>query len=188
MGNGNSVILGDNGNATFAIALASGSVAAGDAIYSRTLDANRDDRAGGQRHPNVGSDRRRHRLWRRRHDQVGAGNNVIIGGLGADQITTGDGNNIILGDSGTADFTATGVITTIFSTFVGAPVGGTPDTGTSSDDTITTGTGNNIIFGGSGADTITADSDTPGTIQTSTGLFNDIILGDDGEPILPPAC
>ena len=106
--------------------------------------------------------------------------------MGADHDhRNGDGNNVILGDSGTANFDAgTGDLVAIFSTYVGAPVGGTRryrrrGLGTSSDDTIKVGTGNNVIFGGSGADTITADSVNPGGIQI--GGINDIILGDDGE-------
>ncbi len=179
VGNGSSVILGDNGNATFAVALASGSVAASDATYSRTLTniettaqkasgtQTSDPSAGGFVH---GGD-----------DTIttGNGNNVIIGGLGADTITAGNGNNIVLGDSGTANFNATtGVLTSIFSTFVGFPVGGTTDTGTSSNDTIVlgtangTGTGNNTVFGGSGNDTITV-----------YGNGNNVILGDDGEAL-----
>ena len=181
VGNGNNVILGDNGEATFVVALASGAVATGNAAYSRALTQiettaeelngteTADSTAGGTVYG--GDDR----------IIAGAGNNVILGGLGADQITAGNGNNIVLGDSGTANFDqSTGNLISIFSTFVGVPVGHTTDTGTSSDDTIRVGLGTNIIFGGSGADTITADYLNAGPVSASNAI-SDIILGDDGE-------
>ena len=180
VGNGNSVILGDNGEATFAVALASGSVAGGNAAYSRTLTqiettaelANGSETANQNGGGTIyGGD-----------DTIIAGNgdNVIFAGLGADKITAGNGNDVILGDSGTANFDpTTGLLVAVFSAFVGAPVGGTIDTGTSSNDTIIVGLGNDVIFGGSGADTITADFGNPGAIQAAG--VNDIILGDDGE-------
>ncbi len=182
VGDGNNVILGDNGNATFAVALASGSVAAGDATYSRTLTQieTTAQEAGGMQTSSqttggtvYGGD-----------DSItaGNGNNVIVGGLGADTITAGNGNNIVLGDSGTANFDpTTGILTSIFSTFVGAPVGGTTDTGTSSNDTIKVGNGNDIVIGGSGADTITANYQTQVTVNTSSNTVNDILMGGDGE-------
>ena len=182
VGDGNNVIFGDNGNAIFTVALASGSVAAGDATYSRTLtqiETTAQEADGAQTSSQTaggtvyGGD-----------DSItaGNGNNVIVGGLGADTITAGNGNNIVLGDSGTANFDpTTGIITSVFSTFVGAPVGGTIDTGTSNDDTIKVGNGNDIVIGGSGADTITANYQTPGTVNTSSNTVNDILMGGDGE-------
>src|SRR5262249_19955042 len=86
-------------------------------------------------------------------------------------------NDLVLGDSGTANFDpTTGILTSILSTFAGTPVGGTPDTGTSSNDMIVlgsangTGAGNDVVFGGSGADNITV---------YSTG--NNLVLGDAGK-------
>ena len=103
--------------------------------------------------------------------KVGAGDNVIIGGLGADQITMGDGDNVVLGDSGYATFDATSgkhlVVATLFG---GAGVGGSRDTGTSSDDTINLGKGSNVVIGGAGADSI---------LFGATG--SDVVIGDDGE-------
>ena len=103
---------------------------------------------------------------------TGDGNNVILGGLGADTITlNGNGSNVVLGDSGSATFDAvTTKLVKIVSTFASAPVGGTADTGTSSNDAIVLGNGNNVVIGGAGADTITLGS---------TG--SEVILGDDGE-------
>ena len=100
---------------------------------------------------------------------LGKGDNVVIGGLGADHITTGDGNDVIVGDSGFASFDATGVLTQIYSTSPDVTGGGTPSTGSSSDDIILIGNGDNIVIGGSGGDQITA------------GVGNDVIVGDNGE-------
>ncbi len=102
--------------------------------------------------------------------KVGDGNNVIVGGLGADTITTGVGANIVLGDSGTATFDSSGRLASIYSTYGGAPFGGSTDTGTSGNDTITLGNGNNVVLGGAGADQI---------VVGATGT--NVILGDDGE-------
>ena len=139
-GTGGNVILGDNGQATFT---------SGVLTRIETTDAT------------LGGD-----------DviKVGAGDNVIIGGLGADQITMGDGNNVVLGDSGYATFDATSGKHLVVATLVGgAAVGGSRDTGTSSDDTITLGVGNNVVIGGAGSDRIIF------------GAGSDVILGDDGE-------
>jgi Ca2+-binding RTX toxin-like protein len=104
--------------------------------------------------------------------KVGDGNNVIVGGFGADQITTGNGNNVVLGDSGTANFdAATGDLINIFSTFGTATPGSTnPDLGTSSNDAITLGNGNNVVIGGAGNNTI---------IVGASGA--NVIIGADGE-------
>ena len=89
---------------------------------------------------------------------VGEGNNVIIGGLDKDTITSGDGHDIGTGDSGHAVFNATGVLTYIETI---SPALGDADI-------ITIGAGNNVFLGGNGGDTI-----------TSLG-GNDIIAGDNG--------
>ena len=102
--------------------------------------------------------------------KVGSGDNVIVGGLGADSISTGAGDNIVLGDSGAATFDASGVLVSISSTFAAAPVGGTPDTGSSSNDAITLGSGNNVVIGGVGADQIVVGA-----------VGANVIIGDDGE-------
>ncbi len=175
-----SVIMGDNGEASFTVAPTTGTISAGDAAYGGTLtyiettaeQANgtetADQTAGGTIYG--GDDT----------ITVGNGANVIVGGLGADTITTGTGNNIILGDSGKANFdSATGVLINIFSTYGSAPVGGAPtlqtpagnpDLGTSSDDVITLGDGNNVVIGGAGSDQIYVGA---------SGV--NVIIGDDGE-------
>src|SRR5262249_32285766 len=66
---------------------------------------------------------------------LGNGNNVVLGGSGADQITMGDGNDVILGDNGQANYTAAGVLVMIEST--ATTYGG--------DDTITAGKGNDVV-------------------------------------------
>ncbi len=99
---------------------------------------------------------------------TGDGNNVVIGGLGADSITTGSGGDVILGDSGYAQFDSAGNLSVIYTTSPDAVIGGTKDTGTSSNDIINAGNGDNVVFGGVGADQIT------------TGAGADFILGDDG--------
>jgi Ca2+-binding RTX toxin-like protein len=81
------------------------------------------------------------------------GENIILGGVGADVISAPFGTNIILGDNGRA--TATEDVQTL------EPALGGPDT-------ITGGAGNNIILGGAGGDLITG------------GAGNDIVLGDNG--------
>jgi Ca2+-binding RTX toxin-like protein len=175
-GDGNNVILGDNGEATFTVALASGTIALADAAYSRTLTQ---IETTAELSPTIGATASlasaNQALGGTVYGgddtiNVGAGDNVILGGLGADQIiVNGDGSNVILGDSGVANFDPTsGALVSIYSTYVSAAVGGTADTGSSSNDTILTGNGNNVVFGGSGADHIT------------TGSGADIILGDNG--------
>ena len=49
---------------------------------------------------------------------VGNGNNVIVGGFGADTITTGNGNNVVLGDSGFAVFDPSTGTTTSFGNLI----------------------------------------------------------------------
>ena len=126
------VILGDNGIATFDAA----------GVILRALTTA----------PEIGGD-----------DRISAGNgdNVVIGGAGADTVTLRDGNNVVLGDGGQADFT-NGVITEIVS--VAAAIGG--------NDTITLGRGRNVAIGGAGSDSITA------------GDGPDVIIGDAGHATL----
>ena len=89
---------------------------------------------------------------------LGAGNNIVLGGSGADTITALAGNHIILGDNGRVTFASPGVLSSIVST----------DPGYGGDDLITLSAGNDIVIGGVGNDTITA----------SDG--NQTIIGDDG--------
>ncbi|MBR4784837.1 MAG: calcium-binding protein [Fibrobacter sp.] len=91
------------------------------------------------------------------------GKNIVMGGMDADEITTGDGNDIILGDGGFAkvdnDFNA------IFVTNEGINVG--DDLGTAGADTIIAGNGDNVVFGGLDDDDIT------------TGNGQDVVFGDN---------
>ena len=94
---------------------------------------------------------------------VGEGDNIIIGGIGADTITAGDGENLIFGDDGMVtftNFTSTAVQGQAWNTVEDVilltaqttypTVGGA--------DTITAGTGNVVIFGGVGNEAITTSS------------------------------
>ena len=129
VGTGANIVFGDNGDATFAngvliqvetMAEVSAAIGATASVQSATSGViyGGDDTI-----------------------KVGDGNNVIVGGLGADQIAAGNGANVIFGDSGTAVFTALGQLQSVVSTFGGAPVGGTLDTGTSSNDMISSAPG-----------------------------------------------
>ncbi|HVZ63437.1 MAG TPA: LEPR-XLL domain-containing protein, partial [Lacunisphaera sp.] len=89
-------------------------------------------------------------------DSLG-GDDVIIGGFGADTIAAGDGDNIILGDHGTVT-TDAGVKADIQ----------TDEAAVGADDIITTGFGSDVILGGLGADHINA------------GEGENVIVGDHG--------
>ncbi len=147
-GSGHNIIFGDNGDASFdtsgnLIKIETISEVSAAIGLSPSMETNVDN---GQGTIYGGDDT----------IKVGDGNNVIVGGFGADGITTGNGNNIVLGDSGTATFDpASGDLISIFSTFGTAmPSGTNPDNGTSSNDVIALGNGNNVVIGGSGNNTI----------------------------------
>ena len=97
---------------------------------------------------------------------AGDGDNIVIGGSGADRITLGDGSNVVLGDNGEIDFNPAGALTTVKTT----------DPSYGGEDTIFIGvpgaasTGQNIVMGGVAADSITVN-----------GAGDNIVLGDDGE-------
>ena len=170
-GQGN-IILGDNGRATFASLPVSGSTSI--AVLTKIETTDQSFGAG---------------------DIItsGAGNNIIIGGSGADQITSGAGDTIILGDNGEADFltplvsgsvvngnaTYARILSLIVTTAeLAAASGGNPSQETSNgtgtiyggDDIITLGTGNNTVIGGAGDDTI---------VVGATGV--EVIIGDNGK-------
>ncbi|WP_348641977.1 calcium-binding protein [Methylobacterium sp. WL9] len=88
---------------------------------------------------------------------AGDGDNLVLGGVGSDTITVGSGADIVLGDSGDVRY-AVGIVTSIT----------TIDATSGAGDTIRAGNGDNLVFGGLGGDAIT------------TGLGNDVIVGDDG--------
>ncbi|WP_283206900.1 calcium-binding protein, partial [Methylorubrum podarium] len=89
--------------------------------------------------------------------KVGGGDNLVIGGTGADTVTALGGGDVVIGDNGYAVFEA-GVRIEFAST----------DTGDGGNDRIDAGGGDNLVIGGSGSDTVT------------TGTGGDIVLGDNG--------
>src|SRR5262249_5626438 len=137
-GIGENVILGDNGKASYI---------GGILVNAVTTD------------PSLGGD-----------DVIRTndGNNIVIGGLGADRITVGNGRNIILGDSGNADFSNTGTPLQVYSLFAHVVGRGTAATGSSSNDVIQGGNGDNVVIGGSGDD------------QVTFGNGDNYVLGDNG--------
>ena len=83
--------------------------------------------------------------------------NVVIGGVGGDDIDTGDSTDYVMGDNGEIQWTA-GIKSTIFNTE--SNIGG--------NDNVTMGDGDKVVIGGGGADTI------------ESGAGNSIYLGDNG--------
>ena len=91
-----------------------------------------------------------------------SGNNVVLGGISGDSITTSDGDDIILGDEGIImynDSSSRALISSITVAF--CDIGG--------DDTIVAGEGNNLVIGGFANDII------------STGSGIDLVIGDNGD-------
>jgi Ca2+-binding RTX toxin-like protein len=120
----NSILVGDNGAATFN--------AAGVVTEVKTTDIDLTGATGG-------------------NDTISnlSGTTVAIGGVGADSITLGNtagGNSVsvVLGDDGTVDFNPAGSLLSSVSTNL--DMGGV--------DTINVGDGNMVAFGGYGSDTI----------------------------------
>ncbi|MDX6411745.1 MAG: hypothetical protein QOE91_1261, partial [Gaiellaceae bacterium] len=81
---------------------------------------------------------------------TGSGNDVVIGGDGADLIDAGAGNNVVIGDNASVFYFA-GKLDLVQSTETGAD-GSLHGGG----DTITTGSGNDVVVGGYGSDWIDA--------------------------------
>lgn len=121
----------------------------------------------------------------------GAGDDVIIGGVGSDAIDAGSGDDVVLGDHGRYDPAApiAGRFVSTFSTLSAA--GG--------DDHILAGPGNDIAMGQQGADAIfgqEGDDDligghnVPGGLDAPDsldgGAGNDAILGDNGAIVRTP--
>src|SRR5262249_4893596 len=120
-GSGNDVVLGDSGFAIFDPATgtpnAFGNLVkiAADVVTTVSGLPNLDVSTGDPSAVNVSSD-----------DVItlGNGNNVVLGGAGADRIIVGStGHNVIIGDDGEADYTD-GILTTIFSTDGTLGIGG----------------------------------------------------------------
>jgi len=152
-GEGNNIVLGDDGQIDYTRADRGSMVSGADANAADidVIESLSTDYAGGA-------------------DTIttGAGNDIIIGGRYGDTLDAGDGDNIVIGDSGriTADSDMTlrwpGQLMSI-----GKIETTTPDDGSA--DTITTLTGDDIILGGTDADTIHA------------GDGVDTVFGDQGE-------
>jgi Ca2+-binding RTX toxin-like protein len=93
---------------------------------------------------------------------VGNGDNIVVGGFGADTITTGANLDIVLGDNGLVSYTpGTTLLLQAASTDTTNATGG--------NDTILAGEGDNLILAGVGADAVT------------TGGGVDLVMGDNGQ-------
>jgi len=168
-GDGNNVILGESGQATFGLT--------GNVILFETtspLDGGIDSIT------------------------TGSGNDTISGGIGSDTITAGDGNNIILAENGRVDFYASGVIQSFVTTsptiggddIITSGTGRDIISGGVGSDSITAGNGDNVILGESGEVTFgtggliiqfKTTSPNDGGIDTiTTGSGNDTIAGGIG--------
>jgi Ca2+-binding RTX toxin-like protein len=90
---------------------------------------------------------------------LGAGNQTVIAGIGADSIAGGTGNSLVIGDEGSVSYDSGAGRLTMVQT--ASPTFGAADV-------VRLGIGNSIILGGAGADSIAA------------GAGNDIVLGDNG--------
>ena len=75
---------------------------------------------------------------------LGDGDNIAIGGVGSDAVTTGSGIDVVLGDGGTILFDGAGQVVEV--------VTGDPLLG--GDDVISLGDGNDFAFGGAGNDSV----------------------------------
>ncbi|HWG94585.1 MAG TPA: Calx-beta domain-containing protein [Mycobacteriales bacterium] len=97
---------------------------------------------------------------------TGDGSDIVLGGLGADRVTThrgaGDRWDVVLGDSGFVDLVLLDGDPTDLDRIW------TTDVGLGGDDVLDTGAGGDVALGGTGSDTLT------------TGAGDDVVLGDDG--------
>ena len=130
--NGNNIVLGNNGTISYLAGVVS-TIASTDVVGSTAYGANNTI-------------------------TLGAGNQTVIAGIGADSITGGAGNSIVIGDEGSVAYDSAGRLSLIQTT---APTSGAADT-------IRLGIGNSLVLGGAAADSIIA------------GAGNDIVLGDHG--------
>ncbi|HEY2541977.1 MAG TPA: hypothetical protein VGH92_02880 [Gaiellaceae bacterium] len=124
---------------------------------------------------------------------TGPGSNIVIGGAGGDQITTGPSDDLIFGDFGTiaGDIPLTLPIPTAPTTFTYTSVF-TQNADGGGNDWINAGDGRNIVIGGQGNDTIISGSGADDLIGGSNvpgaqdgndfidgGAGNDVICGDN---------
>ena len=101
-------------------------------------------------------------------DNTNSTSNVIIGGVGNDQITIGSGDNVVLGDNGYITRIGGEIGFGTLADIVSVQTSDVVDLARA-DDTIVSNGGTNVILGGVGNDSITA-----------TGGSQNIILGDNG--------
>jgi Ca2+-binding RTX toxin-like protein len=97
-----------------------------------------------------------------------ATSNVILGGVGQDQITIGSGDNVVLGDNGYVSRIGGSIGFGTLADIVSVQTTDTAST-TGDDDLIVSNGGTNVILGGVGNDSISA-----------LGGSQNIILGDNG--------
>ncbi len=90
---------------------------------------------------------------------LGNGNDLVIGGLGANKITVGNGNSSIIASDGR--FTLVNDVLTLAQTLY-PTVGGS--------DTVNVGTGRNVVIGGPGNDTITLAASTTYAVLGGPGV------------------
>lgn len=100
---------------------------------------------------------------------AGSGDDLIIGGRFGDTIDAGEGENLVIGDHGRVTASSSNGPNLIGGQPVTLGLVETMAFDDGGDDTITTGSGDDIILGGFGGDTIIA------------GDGNNLILGDDGQ-------
>jgi len=100
------------------------------------------------------------------------GDNIVVGGAGADQIETASGNDRIAGDNAQFDFwpNSTQVKSAQSTDMLNQPTWG---------DTIVTGAGNNIVLAGMGDDHVN-DPLIPFSAAAVPGSGNDYVIGDNG--------
>jgi hypothetical protein len=157
-GNGDSMVLGGIGNDS--ITVGNGNVAGSNRNIVLgdngliTLDAKLQATEIITTSPELGGD-----------DTVvtGTGNNIVLGGNGADDVLTGDGNAIQIGDNGQIELENNFVL-----------LAQTIDLYEGGNDTLHANTGNNIVMGGFGNDLLY------GT------LSSDVLIGDYGSVVQTP--
>ena len=157
-GNGDSMVLGGIGNDS--ITVGNGNVAGSNRNIVLgdngliTLDAKLQATEIITTSPELGGD-----------DTVvtGTGNNIVLGGNGADDVLTGDGNAIQIGDNGQIKLQSNFVL-----------LAQTIDLYEGGNDTLHANTGNNIVMGGFGNDLLY------GT------LSSDVLIGDYGSVVQTP--
>ncbi len=90
----------------------------------------------------------------------GNGDNLVLAGVGSDNVSSGDGNDLILGDNGQIDFDAADSTRPAMIQTLAPTLGGR--------DTISTGGGEDVVFGGTASDEIHG------------GAAHDVLIGDHG--------